>query len=112
MWVPDAAEIDVLIEFPVTAAVLVLVSSEYPMEVTGCDEHVDALAVRLNGEPTAEAFAGLLTVIPEAVPPDELGDEVVDAEVLEADPPHPVPTRMSAISNEQEIMVFLRNITS
>ena len=49
---------------PLTALVLVLLSSEYPMDVTAWEEHCVAFAVSLKGEPTVAPLEGALTAIP------------------------------------------------
>ena len=41
-----------------------LLSNEYPMAVTLVDEHVDAVAFKVNGDVTSVLFTGLLTVTP------------------------------------------------
>jgi len=49
-------------EAPDTVVVDVLVSSEKPMEATGCDEHGVAVALSATGEVTAAPLAGLVTL--------------------------------------------------
>jgi hypothetical protein len=39
-----------------------LLSSEYPIEATVCDEHAEAFAERTKGELTTSPFCGLATV--------------------------------------------------
>jgi hypothetical protein len=41
-----------------------LLSKEYPMVTTLVDEHVDAVAFKVNGDVTSVLFTGLLTVTP------------------------------------------------
>lgn len=59
------------------------------MLITDCEEHVGALAARLNGDPTAAALAGELMVMPEPVAGAgagvdvEEGVELDGAEVVE-----------------------------
>ncbi len=45
-----------------TVAVLLLLSSEYPIAVTLVDEQVEAVAARVKGEVTEAPFVGLLTL--------------------------------------------------
>jgi hypothetical protein len=44
--------------------VLLLLSNEYPMVTTLCDEQVAALAERVKGDETSVLFTGLFTVTP------------------------------------------------
>lgn len=41
-----------------------LLSKDQPIDLTLCDEHVDADAESVKGDETLESFAGLLTVTP------------------------------------------------
>lgn len=89
-------------EPPLATTVSVLLSSEYPIEVTACEEQVAASAARLKGEPTAAPLAGVLTVIPEEelvaelepeVEPDagvDVAGDIAACVALEAAPPQPV----------------------
>jgi len=61
-----------------TMAVLLLLSSEYPMAVTPWEEHVVAVALTVKGEPTVVLFAGLETTTSAVV----VGVEVVCVETL------------------------------
>lgn len=79
-----------LTDVPFTTVASVLLSSEYPMELTGWEEQVVAFATTLKGEPTAAALAGELTEIPELeaveVDPEVVEVEVVEVELVEVDP--------------------------
>jgi hypothetical protein len=62
--VPAADPTNVSIDVSSIMVVSVLLSNEYPIEVTLSDEHVVAVAERVNGDVTSELLAGLLTVTP------------------------------------------------
>lgn len=57
-----------------TMAVLELLSSEYPMALTRCEEQSEAVASSVKGDPTVALFKGLLTLTP-----FEVAEEVVGA---------------------------------
>jgi hypothetical protein len=64
------------------------------MEVTGWPAQVEALAVTVNGEPTAAFAVGLATEIPELLPealdPEELEELEVPEELDEPEEPEDV----------------------
>jgi hypothetical protein len=55
---------DLLIDWPLKTALLALLSNEYPIETTLCDEQVTALADKVNGVVTLVLLTGELTVTP------------------------------------------------
>lgn len=61
VWAPAGAEAWALIEAPLTIVVAPL-SSEYPIAATGCEEHVEALAVMLKGDGIEAALLGALMI--------------------------------------------------
>src|SRR5579864_4443224 len=64
VWPPLAADTLTSRIWAFTVVVSGLLSSEYPMALTGCEEQVAALAESLNGEDTSAPLAGLLMTIP------------------------------------------------
>lgn len=68
---------------PPMDAVVLLPSSEKPIEVTVWPAQVFALAVMVNGDPTDALAAGALTEIPEAVPDADAPEEPDEPEELE-----------------------------
>jgi len=88
------------------------------MDVTGCDEHVDALAERVNGEATVAPPSGALTLMPpEGVEEGEDGEDgdvglgVPPAVVFEWAPPQPVPIATRMNNKERTKRVFFSSVT-
>jgi len=64
MCVPAADPIEVSMDGPSITVVSALLSNEYPIAATLCDEQLVAEAERVNDVPTSLPLEGLLTVTP------------------------------------------------
>jgi len=61
---PEPAPTDVSIVVAFTIVVSELLSNEYPIALTFCDEQETAMADRVNGDDTELLLTGVLTVTP------------------------------------------------